>query len=108
MRNWKAIVRARLGSLAVDAVRESDILDELAQHVAQHHAELVLAGVPDDQALEAALAPLADRARLAVEIARADRPRPSAPAAPPASTTRGGLAADFLADARYALRLPAP
>src|SRR5262245_59500942 len=106
MRDWKAIVRARVGPLAVDGGRESEILDELAQHVAQHHAELVADGAPDDQALSAALAPLADRARLAREIARADRPRPAAPFPPPASPARSpSLAADVVADARYALRL---
>ena len=75
MRDWKAAVRARLGLLAVDGAREAEILDELAQHVAQHHAELVADGVPDEEALRAALEPLSDRRRIARDIARADIPR---------------------------------
>ena len=75
MHNWKALVRARLNPLPVDPARAGDIVDELAQHVAEHYAELVASGVPDAEAVEKALAPLADRARVAAEIARADRAR---------------------------------
>ena len=75
MPDWKSLVRARLAPLDVDAARESDIVDELAQHVAEHYADLVASGVASADALETALAPLADRAHVAAEIARADRPR---------------------------------
>src|SRR4029078_1595687 len=53
--------------------------------------------------LEAALAPLADRAHVAAEIARADRPRPTAP--PPPTSTPSTIASDFVRDLRYAARL---
>src|SRR3981081_4658644 len=102
MRNWNALVRARLEPLSLDPGRASDIVDELAQHVAQHHADLVSAGVSDDDAAVQALAPLSDQARAAREIARADRPRPAAPA-PPAG--RSNLPADLWHDVRYAARL---
>ena len=51
MRNWKSLVRARLNPLPVDPARAGDIVDELAQHVADHHAELVSSGVPDADAI---------------------------------------------------------
>jgi putative ABC transport system permease protein len=107
MRDWKAVVRARLGPLAVDGAREAEILDELAQHVAQHHAELVASGASDEEALAAALAPLSNPARIALEIVRADRPRRAAPPPPEASSgaSARGLMADCIADARYAVRL---
>jgi putative ABC transport system permease protein len=101
MHNWKSLVRARLGPLPVDAARASDIVDELAQHVAEHYKDLIADGVGDAEAIERALAPLA--ARAAKEIARADRPRPSAPT-PPASTG-GGPLTGMLRDLRYAARL---
>ena len=41
MPDWKSLVRARLGRLPVDPARESDIVDELAQHVSDHHKDLV-------------------------------------------------------------------
>src|SRR6058998_2208151 len=100
MIDWKALVRARIGPLPVDPAREADIVDELAQHVAEHHADLVASGTSDADALAIALAPLADRA--SAEIARADRPRPSQPLPPaPAASLPGNLARDL----RYALRL---
>jgi putative ABC transport system permease protein len=100
MKDWKALVRSRLGSLPVDPAREADIVDELAQHVAQHHRDLVASGVDDDAALTIALAPLADRA--AEEIARADRPRVTAPVPPPGGS---GLFMDVTRDIRYAARV---
>ena len=99
MPEWKALVRARLGRLPVDAAREMDIVDELAQHVAEHHKELIANGVDAERAVELALAPLAERA--AQEIARADRPRVSAPPPP----TGGSILGAFARDARYGLRL---
>src|SRR4051794_26966479 len=103
MRDWNALVRARLGTLPLAPTRDSDIVDELAQHAAQHHADLVAAGVDDPDAVERALQPLADRDRVIAEIARADRPRRTSPPPPPA--LRGRLLADLLADTRYAGRL---
>src|SRR5262245_26237178 len=100
MTDWKALVRARLGRLPVDAAREMDIVDELAQHVAEHHKELVASGVDEERATALALAPLAQRA--ADEIARADRPRGTAP--PPPAAGRSGLGA-VMRDLRYGLRL---
>ena len=99
MPDWKSLVRARLGRLPVDAAREMDIVDELAQHVAEHHKELIASGVDADRAIELALAPLAERA--ALEIARADRPRTSAPPPP----TGGSVLGAFARDVRYGLRL---
>ena len=102
MPDWKTLVRARLGALPLDPTRASDIVDELAQHVAQHYADLVASGVPDADAVTRALGPLDDPKRIAAEIARADRPRPVAPT-PPAGT--GSLLVDFARDIRYAARL---
>ena len=99
---WKALVRARLATLDVDPARASDIVDELAQHVAQHYADLVASGTPERAAMETALAPLDDPARIAAEIARADRPRKAAPA-PPAGS--GSVIEDVSRDLRYAARL---
>src|SRR5262245_28937767 len=100
MHNWKQLVRERLGHLPVDAGRATDIVDELAQHVAQPYRDLVADGIDEPSAIERALAPLA--ARAAVEIARADRPRPAAPVPPPATS---GLLTGLLRDIRYAARL---
>jgi putative ABC transport system permease protein len=102
MENWKALVRARLAPLAVDPAREADIVDELAQHVGEHYAELVAAGSSESEAMRKALAPLDNPEHVAAEIARADRPRTAAPL-PPAD--RSNLLVDIGRDVRYAARL---
>src|SRR5262245_49140649 len=103
MPDWKRLIRARVAPLSeLDAAREADIVDELAQHVAEHYAELVATGVADADAVERALAPLNDPARVAREIARADRPRRAAPVPPPAG---GSVIGHVGRDIRYALRL---
>jgi hypothetical protein len=94
MPDWKSLIRARVAPLSeLDAAREADIVDELAQHVAEHYAELVAAGVAGTDAVERALAPFNDPARIAREIARADRPRRSAPAPPPTGGSWWGTSA---------------
>jgi putative ABC transport system permease protein len=102
MPNWKALVRARLNPLPVDPARAGDIVDELAQHVAQHYADLVASGVSEADALQQALAPLDERNRVAAEIARADRPRDAAPP-PPAGSAN--VFVDLARDLRYSVRM---
>src|SRR6266851_7573868 len=102
MPDWKALVRARLGPVPVDPAREADIVDELAQHAAEHYAGLVAAGESEPDAVARALAPLDDERRVAIEIARADRPRPLAPTPPPAGAS---IPADVARDLRHAARM---
>ena len=102
MRDWKALVRARVGPLSTDAARDADIVAELAQHAADHFAELVANGIDDREAERLALAPLNDPGRVAAEITRADRPRNSAPDPPPSG---GTVLANIPRDVRYAVRL---
>lgn len=102
MHDWHAIVRRRLDMLHLHPARVEDIVNEIALHIAEHHAELTASGMDDEEASAAALAWLDDPARLADEIARADRPRPAAPL-PPAGGGRWWRS--LASDVRYALRL---
>jgi putative ABC transport system permease protein len=105
--DFRALVRARIGAVPVEPMREADIVDELAQHVADDYADLVASGLAEADAIARALAPLDHPARIAAEIGRADRPRDAGrlvsldePAAP------GGPVAGTLArEVRYAIRL---
>ncbi len=99
-RDWNALVRQRLGPVNLDPLHERDIVEELAQHVAQHHAELVASGVDEEEALRQALAPL-NAERLAREIERTGRGRTAAPS-PPAAM--GSRLERFGGDVRYAIR----
>src|SRR6185295_8929378 len=85
-----------------DPARAADIVDEIAQHAAHHCADLVAGGMPERDAIAAALAPLDDPRRVAAEIARADRPRTTAPQPPPGGRSP---AATFARDLRHAARL---
>ncbi len=98
---WIELVRARLGSIAVDPARESDIVTELAQHVSQHHADLIASGVEESDALRRALAPLNDPGRISKELAGADRVRRATPVPP---VEGAGWAAAVAHDIRYAVR----
>src|SRR5580765_4952356 len=110
MHNWKALVRARLNPLPLEPARADEIVDELAEHVGDDYADLIASGVPDAEAVEQALAPLADRARVADDIASADRPQgvaarltpPRNEPPPPASSPN--LVVDLARDVRYAAR----
>ena len=102
MPDFHALVRARIGPLAVDPARAADIVDELAQHTADEYTERIAAGMSEREALAAALAPLDAHGTIARDLARADRVRISAPT-PPAPA--GSPAADAIRDLRYAARL---
>ena len=98
---WIRRVRERIRPIDVDPAREADIVAELAQHVSQHYADLIAAGVDERDALARALAPLSDPVGMSKELARADRVRRAAPV-PPAQDT--GWASGLAHDIRYAAR----
>src|SRR6185436_13154196 len=105
-RDFKALVRARIGGVPGDPLREADIVDELAQHVAEHYAELRASGVPEPDALALALAPFDDPREASRSVkALAERRWRSlqSPAWPPPS--RGSIAGTLARDVRYAVRL---
>ena len=49
--DWAPEIRARLTSLRLTPVRESEIIDELVQHVEERRRELVAAGATRDGAV---------------------------------------------------------
>ncbi|MFN8062198.1 MAG: ABC transporter permease [Vicinamibacterales bacterium] len=102
MHDWRSIVRAHLGHFPTDAGRADDIVEELALHVAEHHAELVAAGVSDDEALARALEPLQGDARIARELAKA---QVASDVPPPLVEPSGRRTLDFWRDVRQACRL---
>jgi len=112
--DFRALVRARLGAVPVSPAREADIVDEIAQHVADDYADRVAAGMPPPDALARALAPLDDPVRIAEESQRkrgsgfwvlgsglvlvrgSGEPRASVPAR---------AVGTFIRDVRYAVRI---
>jgi hypothetical protein len=52
MRDWRAIVRARLTSLRIKPTTEIDVADEIAQHLEDRFEQLRAGGLTDDEAAE--------------------------------------------------------
>src|SRR4029453_1091538 len=100
---WHDYVRERLSDITGDAARDEEIVEELAQHLAQRYDEARQAGAPHERALSMATGELRERAQIARLIREADRPRPHRPM-PPASR-RVNMLSDLWLDVRYAGRL---
>jgi hypothetical protein len=56
MHDWRSEVRARLAPLDLKPEREADIVDEIAQHLAERYREATSAGAAPDEATRLALA----------------------------------------------------
>jgi putative ABC transport system permease protein len=102
VQDWKAYIRQSLPPLAEDPVREADIVEELAQHMAERYREALSVGASEADAFQAAAGELVERDGLAREIRDAERQRTARIllAEPPA---RPWLA--LFQDVRFALRL---
>ena len=118
MPDWKRYVRENLPRLGVNAAREQEIVDELAQQLEQRFADEIARGTGAAEADRRTLAQFADWQKLAADIRRAERPlaEPAMSRVPASvrvalsddrmrSTKRGNMAADIIQDLRYAGRM---
>jgi putative ABC transport system permease protein len=101
--DWHAHVRRHLADITGDAARDEDIVEELAQHLAQRVEDLEAAGARNEQAVERASRELRSHPQLARLLRDADAARAAA-AAPP-SAERSGPLTGVRQDVRYAARL---
>jgi putative ABC transport system permease protein len=102
--DWRALVRAALDRITGDPAHDEDIVEELAQHLAQRFDEHVAQGDAPDRALERAVAELAEPVILARSIRDSARARPIAPA-PPTVGGKSSMWQDLVQDLRYGSRL---
>jgi hypothetical protein len=58
MSDWRAEIRKRLTNAGLEPTREIEIVEELAQHLDDRHAELLARGTDPDEAEAAVLAEL--------------------------------------------------
>ena len=63
---WKQEIRGRLTPLNLAPARESEIVEELAQHLEDRYAELLSGGAAPEEASRAALAELSETQCLSV------------------------------------------
>ncbi len=99
---WGREIRARLASLPLSPARETEIVEELSQHLDDRRRELIAGGASPDEATRLTLADFRDGDLLARHLAplRQAHPPPSiAPGAP-----GGHLLGDLRQDLRYAAR----
>ena len=101
--DWAGHVRPRLATLRLGAARESEIVEELAQHLEERYEELRGDGHGDDEARRVAVEELLEPEALALfmrSLRQANVPRRITPGAP-----RRRLLADLALDLRYAVRM---
>jgi putative ABC transport system permease protein len=85
MPDWAGEVRARLSSLRLSPTRESEIVEELSQHLDDRWRELIAGGASRDEAVQLTLAEFRGRDVLAKHMAplrQAHAPLPVTPGAP--------------------------
>jgi predicted permease len=102
MHDWQNEVRARLAPLRLRPEREADIVDEIAQHLAERYREAISAGTSEEEATRAALAEFRAGNVLAQRIAALRQAH--APATVAAGASTGRMIADLWHDLRYAAR----
>src|SRR5262245_28624555 len=102
MHDWHQEVRTRIASLRLRPEREADIVDEIAQHLAERYREAISAGAEPEEATRIALAEFQAGNALAQHIDALKQAH--APAAVAMGVSKGDLLADLRHDLRYALR----
>jgi putative ABC transport system permease protein len=102
MPDWTGEVRTRLSSLQLSPTRESEIVEELSQHLDDRWHELIAGGASPDEATESALAEFRGADVLAKYMAPLRQAHAASPVTPGAPA--GHLLAAFLHDLRYAAR----
>ena len=73
MPEWKDEIRKRLAELRLEPTREAEIVEELAQHLADCYVELRAGGATEAEAHAAALAELSEHEMLQRELRRPRR-----------------------------------
>ena len=99
---WAAEIRRRLATLRLSPEREADIVDELSQHLEEHHRELVAGGASDADATRQTLALFRKGNLLANYMAPLRQSQTRPPITPGAAG--GGILAGLWQDVRFATR----
>jgi putative ABC transport system permease protein len=102
MPDWREEIARRLSSLRLDSTRESDIIDELSQHLEDRYLELVSGGATDDDARRDVLMELNYENLLVQGLFGVISEAPQTPAAP--GNSWHSFLASLWQDLRYALR----
>lgn len=102
MPEWKHEIRRRLAELKLEPNRESEIVEELAQHLEERYRELVTGGASSEAASRAVLADLGKSELLVGELRRVERPVSSESIV--LGSRSKNMIADLWQDLRYGMR----
>ena len=103
MPDWKSLVRERIAPLRLEAAGETDLTEELAQHLEDHYRELRSGGASEEEAYQNAISELNDVYPLRAELERSQR-MAKHDAVPVGDVRRANFIEDLWRDLRYALR----
>jgi len=103
MPDWRTEIRARIAPLGLNAEREHEIAEEIAQHLDDRHAELRAMGVSEADAARQARDEL-QRGPLLDSLAHSEQARLASTDAPPGTPAPGALASALWRDIRYGAR----
>jgi putative ABC transport system permease protein len=103
MSDWKNELATRLASLRLAPERETEIIEELSQHLDDAYQHALLDGLTAEEAKAVALDELADHQLLINELRRSERAAPLEPAIL-GHGRRGNVFEDLLQDIRYGVR----
>ncbi len=102
MPDWRSILRDRLVPMRLEGTAESNLIDELAQHLEDRYRDLLSGGVADDEAYQQTISELANIYPLQAELKSAQVP--SHELLPVDDPRPLHFASDLWRDLRYALR----
>src|SRR5215475_1150509 len=103
MTEWKHEILRLLAGSELEPARETEIVEELAQHLTDRYAELLAGGATHDDAYRETLAELIESGLLAQELRRVERPTPQDPVVLGANR-RSNMIGDLWQDLRYGVR----
>jgi predicted permease len=103
MPDWGDEIRRRLAGLALEPVREAEIVEELSQHLDDRHREMLAGGATEAQAYREALEELSDNFLLAQELKRVERQTYYEPVV--LGARRNNMFGDIWQDLRYGARM---
>ena len=102
MPEWKQLVRDRLEGLKLEGARESEIVDELSQHLEDRYDALRSTGLTESEARRQTLDELKNGHILSEELGKIRRPPPVEPMGLP--TRKGVNVSSYISDLKIALR----
>jgi len=103
MPDWKSVVRNRIAPLHLEGAAESDLTEELAQHLEDRYRELSGGGASEEEAYQKVISELDDMHPLRAESDR-NRRMGEYDTVSDGHTRPGNFMEDFWRDLRYAVR----